>query len=366
MRILHRYCLRELVAPFLLSLVLVTFIFLVANLFTLADLVINKGVSFFEVLKLLVLMIPELLGFILPTGTLAAVLLVFGAFAQNNEILAMKASGLHLFHVFAPVVAIAFFLSLFSLFLIDQLQPASEYRSRQIVRKMLVQRPAAYLEAGRFVKDFQDYTFWINKVDGNRLKGVTIFQHLEDKPTRTIMAEWAEIIPSEDEKSFALRLHSGTSDEVNPEDPSVFYKLDFKTLLLQDIVLGRERGGVDKKEKEMSIDELLYRLKHDATVKSVPKRERTFKAEIHKKISFSFATLVFVLVGLPAAILSRRGEAVVSFSVAMGMVAIYYVLFVAGRTAAVFGYLPAWIALWLPNVLLVAVALFLGRKVVQL
>lgn len=365
MKILRRYCLRELVAPFLISLVLVTFIFLVANLFTLADLVINKGVSFFEVLQLIVLMIPELLGFILPTGALSAVLLVFGAFAQNNEILAVKASGLHVFHLFAPVVVVAFFLSLFSLFLIDQVQPASEYRTRQIVRKMLVQRPAAYLEAGRFIKDFKDYTFWINKIDGNRLEGVTIVQHVEDKPTRTIMAEWAEIIPSTDEKSIALRLHRGTSDEVHPEDPSVFYKLDFKTLLLQDIALGRERGGVDKKEKEMSLDELLYQLKHDEEVRRMPRRQRTIQAEIHKKISFSFATLVFVLVGLPAAILSRRGEAVVSFSVAMGMVAIYYVLFVAGRTVAVFGYLPAWLALWLPNVLLVAIALFLGRKAVQ-
>src|SRR3989338_9318547 len=105
-----------------MSLALITFIFLISNLFDMADMVINKGVSLFEVFKLLILMIPELLGFILPTGVLASILLVFGSFAQNNEILAVKASGIHLFQLFTPVIVSAFVLSLFSLFLIDQVR----------------------------------------------------------------------------------------------------------------------------------------------------------------------------------------------------------------------------------------------------
>src|SRR3989338_469580 len=153
MTILRSYFLRELLLPFLMSLVLVTFIFLVGNLFDLADLVINKGVSLFEVLKLLLLLIPELLGFILQTAALASVLLVFGTFDQNNEIVAVRACGINILHLFTPVVTVSFLLSLFSLFLIDQVQPRSEYRSRQIIRKMVVQRPSAYLEEGRFIKD---------------------------------------------------------------------------------------------------------------------------------------------------------------------------------------------------------------------
>jgi lipopolysaccharide export system permease protein len=348
--------------PFLMSLGLVTFIFLVGNLFDLADLLVNKGVSIWDVLKLLILMIPELLGFILPTGALASVLLVFGNFSQNNEILAMKASGVHLMRVFAPVMATAFLLSLFALFLVDQVMPRSEYRSRQLIRKLVVQRPEAYLETGRFIKDFRGYTFWVNKIKGRRLEGVTIFQHETGKPTRTIMASWAEIIPSEDDKSLSLQLFNGTSDEPNPDDPTVFYKLNFKSLLLKHIKVGHERGGVNKKQKEMSIDELLYQLHHNTNITLIPKHVRSVKAEIHKKIAFSFATFVFVLVGFPAAIMSRRGEIVVSFTLAMSVVAVYYVLFVLGRMVAINGYLPAWIALWFPNLLMVGVAALLSKK----
>ena len=130
MNILRRYCFRELVYPFGMSFLLFTFIFVVQNLVELADLLVNKGVSIWDVLLLLLLIIPSVIGFILPTAALASVLLVFGGFAQNNEITAMRASGIHLFRVMLPILAFSVLLSLMSLFLVDQVQPKAEYYSR--------------------------------------------------------------------------------------------------------------------------------------------------------------------------------------------------------------------------------------------
>ena len=365
MNILHRYCMRELIYPFFISLFLVTFIFMVGNLFDLADLLVNKGVNLFDLAYLIILMVPSLLGFILPTAALTSILLIFGGFAQNNEINTMKASGVNLVRLVMPIIVLGFLLSFFSLFLIDQVQPRSEYQSRQLIRELVIKRPAAYLESGRFIKDFQGYTFWINKIEKNRLEGVTIFQYEEGKPTRTIIAEQGEAMSSPDQKSLSIKLYNGTSDEPNPDNPSVLYKLNFETFILSNLTVGKQRGGVSKKEKEMTIDELLYQLKQDE-VKSVPKRRRETEAEIHKKISFSFATIIFVLIGLPVAIISKRGEALISFTIALSVAAVYYVLFVWGRMMAINGYLFPWIALWLPNVLLLSVAAFLFKKMVQL
>ena len=363
--ILRKYCLRELVIPFLISLVLFTFIFMVGNLIKVADLLVNKGVSIFDVLKILALTVPSVLGFILPTGTLAAVLLVFGSFAQNNELIAMKASGINLCKVALPVVAVAFLLSLFSLFLNDQIQPRAMYLYRQLVREILVKRPTAYLEEGRFIKEFKGYILWINKVKGNRFDGVTIYQPQEEgKPTRTIMAEWGEIIPQKDDQTLSLRLHNGTSDEPNPDDPSVFYKLNFKSSLLPNVMLNEASGGKGKKAKEMTLDELIYALQHDSEVIQMPRRNREIRTEVHKKISFSLATFVFVLIGLPAAAITRRGEAVISFSLALGIVTVYYGLFVWGSAIAVGGYLSPFISLWLPNLVMIGIAAYLIRRAV--
>ena len=111
MKILRLYCLRELATPFLLSLALFTFIFLVGNLVKLADLLVNKGVNLFDIAKILLLLIPQLVVFVLPTGALSSTLLVFGGFAQNNEITAIKASGINVLRVMIPVMLIAFLLS---------------------------------------------------------------------------------------------------------------------------------------------------------------------------------------------------------------------------------------------------------------
>ncbi|MBI4372344.1 MAG: LptF/LptG family permease [Candidatus Omnitrophica bacterium] len=366
MKILRIYCLRELLPPFLMGLFLVTLIFMVGNLFDLADLLVNKGVSIFDIIKLIILMVPSLFGLILPTAALASVLLVFGSFAQNNEISAMKASGVNPIQVAVPVVLVAFLLSFFSLFLIDQVQPQSEYQSRQLIRHLVVKRPAAYLEAGRFIKDFQGYMFLINSIEGNRLEGVKILQFQNDKPTRTILAEWGEVIPDVDQQSLTFKLYNGTSDEPNPDDPSVLYKLNFKTFLLNNIIVGKQRGGVSKKEKEMTIDELLYRLQNNEELKKDEKKKRETETEIHRKISFSFAAIAFVLVGLPIAIIGRRGEVVISFGIAMSIVAIYYTLFIWGRSMAINGYLPPWFSLWLPNILMVGASAFLAKRAIQL
>ena len=82
MKILRTYVLRELLTPFLISLLFFTFVFFVGNLFKLADLLINKVVSLWDLLKILILLMPSLLGYVIPTSALAAILLVFGSFAQ--------------------------------------------------------------------------------------------------------------------------------------------------------------------------------------------------------------------------------------------------------------------------------------------
>lgn len=384
MKILRTYCLKELLTPFFLSLSLFGFIFIVGNLVKLADLLVNRGVSIFDIIKILILLIPDLIGFILPTAALAAVLLVFGGFAQNNEITAMKASGVNIFRVMIPIMTIALMLSIGALFLIDQVQPRAKFASRMIINDMLTKKPTAYIESGRFIKDFKGYILRVRSVKGNQLEGVTIFQMRDGGPTRTIMAERGELVASNDNEhnTVGLQLYNGTSDEPNPDDPTVVYKLNFDTFFLPAInVTESSSQKAKKKVKEMTLDELIIILRNMRQFKQdlidegksekdirhdVQELTLRAKAEVHKKIAFSLATFCFVMIGLPLAIVTRRGEAVVSFSLSMAVVAIYYILFIWGGTLAVNGYLPAVIALWIPNVLAIAVSVFFMAKVVRL
>ena len=382
MSLLRRYCLRELLTPFLMAIALFSFIFLVGSLVKIADLLVNKGVNILDIIKIFILLIPGLFSFVLPTSALSAVLLVFGSFAQSNEITAMKASGVNVLKVMLPVMVAALLLSVFSLFLNDQLKPRAQFALRSLMNELVMKRPVAYIEAGRFIKDFKGYIIRVQQVKKNRLEGVTIFQIEEDKPTRTIMAEYGEIVASQNENAIGIQLYKGITDEPNPDDPTVVYKLSFDTMLLPAISLVDDPGQKTKKKiKEMTMGEILLTLRgvehyrQELIEKGMDPgeverdvRELILRAnaEIQKKLSFSVATFCFVLVGLPLAIVTRRGEAFVSFGLSMAVVAIYYVLFIWGGTLAVHGYVPAFIAMWMPNVLATAVAIFLMTKVIRL
>lgn len=368
MKILRFYALRELLFPFLVSIVVVTFILLVGNLVILADLLVNKGVSLVDILRMLGLLIPRLLGFTLPAGVLAAVLLVFGNFAQHNEITAAKASGVNIIGIGVPVLIVGFILSLFALILNDQFLPRVTHAYRKARSEMLLKHPTAYIEAGRFIKVFKGYVILTQKVEGNRLEGITIYQLQDEKPTRTIMAESGEIISSEDDMTLTLKLYNGTSDEPNSENPDVFYKLDFKEFELPPISLGdTEISEGEKKNKDMTIDELILKLRGIKDTEDWADEKRLeVRTEIHRKIAFSFGSFVFVVIGIPLALLTRRGEAVVSFGLAAVVVVIYYAFFVWAKTSAIQGILPPVVALWMPNLVLLAVGIFLTKKVVHL
>lgn len=364
MKLLRQYALSELLIPFGLALVVFTFIFLVGNMLRMADLLVNKGVSLWDLIEIISYLIPKLLSFTLPTAVLTAILLVFGGFAQNNEVTAMKAAGVNIFQVMLPVIVICFILSLIMLFLNDQVLPKAQFAYRKAVKELVIKKPTAYLEEGRFIKDFKGYIVLINKINGDKLEGVTIYQPQKNQPTRTIIAEKGEVRTTDDGKRIIIRLYNGTSDEPSPEDPDAFYKLDFKTFELPPIGLTKEIHKLNKKIKDLTLDELLGRMDKD---NPALKREKSLmtklRTEFHKKISFSFACLFLSLVGLPLAIITRRGEPIISFSLAMAVIAIYYVLFVLMKTIALETPIPSSLALWFPNVLMLVIGYFLIKRV---
>ncbi len=365
MKILQRYVLRELVFPFAISLILFTFIFIVGNLVKLADLLVNKGVSIFDILYILMLLTPKLFGFILPTSLLTAVLLTFGALAQHNEIIAIKACGVNVWKIMAPIVALGFLVSLIALITNDQIQSKASFAYRRAVKNILIKKPMAYLEAGRLIKEFREYIILVQKIEGNRLEGVTIYQPQTNKPTRTIIAERGEIISSPNDKTLVLKLYNGSSDEPNPDDPNVFYKLDFKSFELPPINLGTDEAPMNKKIKDMTLDEIMVKIRQNSKkTKEDGEALNALRSEFHKKISFSFASFVFTLIGLPLAIITRRGETVISFCLAMGVVTFYYILFVWTSTLGTYGVMPPGILLWLPNIFLIGIGVHLIKRVV--
>lgn len=350
MRIITRYMLKELGGPFLGSLFVLTIILAAGNIVQTVDMVVNKGVNVFQVIKIFLFFLPYVLIFTIPISVLSAVLLGFGRLSGDNEVTSLRTSGLSLYRVVFPIIIVGFIISLMNVPLNDKILPESEFAARKLLKRIGLSNPTALLEPGIFVKGFKDYIIFIHDVKGDTLEDIRIYQPREGKATRTIVAKTGEIIPLPEENSVKLHLKDGTADEISSDKPDEFYKLSFKdyfmTLNLDGAV---DTRSIQKKAREKSIKELsaeIETLKKDS-VDVIP-----LKIELHKKLALAFSNLVFVLVGIPLAITTHRREKFIGFGLAIVLFLIYWSIMLGGIAFAIRGMLPPWTGVWLANIIM--------------
>ncbi len=358
MRILRNYILKEMVPSLLLALSIITLAFLVGSVIKLADFVINKGVELVYVGKLFLYLIPKLLSYTIPMGVLTATLLAFGRLSSDNEIIAMRATGINLYHIAKPALMLGLLVSILSLPLNDKVVPIAHYKARMLIKELGLRRPAAYLEPGTFIRGFKDYILFIYDIkygkDKTVFNNIRIYQPQKNGPTRTLVAKRGEMISLPDKNTVKLKLMDGTSEEPNPLDPRYFYKLNFKTyyitLTVDDSTM-RESG---KKNKEMTFEELL---ENADELRSKGVDPSPLIRRFHKRIADAFASFAFVLIGVPLAITTRRSEKSIGVGLALVMVTFYWLLLALGQILATKDIIPIWLAMWFGNIVLITAGL---------
>ncbi|MBU4346366.1 MAG: LptF/LptG family permease [Candidatus Omnitrophica bacterium] len=361
MKILRNYFLKELIGPLFLSLTVLTFVMVLGNLVKIAELVINKGVDIYSVSKLFIFMMPALLTYTLPIAVLIAILLSLGRLSGDNEIVAIKASGINLFSLIVPLLVVGIILSLVLVIFNDRIIPYAHYATRKTLVEVGIKNPTAYLEPGVFIKSFQKYILFIYRIEGNELGNVRIYEPQgEGKPTRTIVAKHGEFIAMPESKTIKLKLMDGTSDEPDPKNPTDFYKLNFKTYFMTlNLGQAQDKDQIEKKPKDMTIKELQDEIKklEKEGIDVTP-----LFTEINSKISLAFSCLVFILLGCPLAIITRRREKSINFGIAFLIIGIYYLLLMASQSLSLQGYVDPKIALWIPNFIFGTIGTFLTYR----
>lgn len=349
MRILRNYVLKEFLGAFLLAVFILTFVMLLGNMIKLAELIITKGISLFAAGKLFMYMMPYLFSFILPVSTLAAVLLSIGRLSGDNEIVAIRSSGIGLFRIIFPVMIVGIIMSLFSIILNNEIIPVSHHKARETMVEIGSKNPVAALEAGTFIKAFEKFIIFIYRIDGNKFSNIRIYEPQgENKPPRTIIAKKGEFILLPDKQLLKLKLIDGTSDEINPSDPENFYKLNFKTYFMNIDFKKQAAKQVDKKAKDMTLAELREEM---VDFKSKGIDPAPLLTEIYKRSALAFSCIVFILIGAPFAMITRRREKSLNFGFAFLIMALYYLLLIGFETLSSEGQMAAWLAMNMPNMI---------------
>ena len=233
MRLLRLYVLRLHLVPVLLGFGVVTFILEMDVMFDYLDLVVNRGVAPGIVIQLFILSLGYIVALSVPCAVLVAVLMTFGRLSQDNEITALRASGVNLGSVLlGPLlgsVVLAVGLTLFN----NHVLPESNHAFANLLIDIGRKRPTARLQEGVFITDFPGYNLLVQSVNGrtNEMRGVTIYQMNAGGPPTTILAKSGYLSYTPDGRNAVLELKDGEIHEIPPDEAGArrYRRMVFKT-----------------------------------------------------------------------------------------------------------------------------------------
>jgi len=347
MSILERYLLKEMAGLFTIILALFIFVLVLQRILDLVDLAV-KGVSVKDLALLLVYLMPTLLIVTVPIALLAVVVMTFSRLSADNEIVAMKASGVSLFSLMRPVLLFSILGFLVCLWLMLCALPAANLRFKTTMFRMVRTKADLHLRERTFINTFDGLVLYVQEIrgGGSELRGVVIGDLRQKEASQMIFAERGRLVADPDSFRVALHLENGAIHRAEREHYQVltFSENEILINLKGRTPLPREAF---KLGREMNLDEMREELRRLEPVGGVPYHAAL--VEYHKRFSVPFACLILGLVGPPLGISNRRSGRSGGLIISIPITLVYYLLLTLGQGLGTQGQMQPWLAMWLPN-----------------
>ncbi|VEN73861.1 LPS export ABC transporter permease LptF [Candidatus Desulfarcum epimagneticum] len=358
--VLYRYLFRELLQPFALSIVFLTFVFLMTRMLDIADMIVNHRVGMGTIALLLFYSMPFFLEFIIPMSVMMSVLLTFLRMSADNEIAALKAGGIGLFHLLPPVLAFCLIGALMTAVMAIFGLPEGRMASKKLAFETIASNTGLGLEERRFNDRFENVMFYVGAVDSARDELRDIFiEDARDPDMKSVIAAPRGTLRGEKGKfDFHLRLYNGSIHQAAPgSKASRNLRFDTYDMILSLPPPSPSAQNAPKDEEEMSIPELrAYIAENDANKDA---RYYLTLMELHKKFSLPLACFALGVLAFPLGIQSKLSKR--SYGIGLGMIffILYYLMLSAGWVFGEAGVYPPFIGMWAPNLVMGAIGLAL-------
>ena len=357
---ISRYILKEITVPTLLAMVIFSFVLVMGRLLQLVELVVNKGISLFEILSLFSHLLPTFFIIIIPFSLFLGILIGFGRLSSESEIIALKSSGVSLYSLAKPAIVLGILGSLFVSWLTLSAQPRGRYAFDQKIFRLANTQISTSIRPGIFNTDFDDLVIYTASIDeaSGQMRNVFISDRRSEDTPIIIFARSGQIYSDPESLRMTLRLQQGNIHRRKIESGKENYQTaNFGSYDL-NLSLDSSGGAGDKRPKKIN------RMTLSEIRASLPKQENSrvinaMQTEIQERFSLALAPLLFALLGVPLGIQATRSGKGGGFAKALGITLIYYAMLTTARTAGVDGILSAYISMWLPNILTLMAGLYL-------
>jgi lipopolysaccharide export system permease protein len=355
LRIMDGYVLREMAGPFAFALA-AFFLFWFANIFVLAaDYIVNKHASVFLVLRFLVFRIPQATPFAFPFAALFGTLLGFGRLAADNEISAMRTSGVPFRRiVLLPIVA-GIGVTLLSFLINEKIAPLTTDLSTRSFYQIIYRTQSLPIEPNIFRADpATGKTYYVQSVasDGKTMNNVMIFEPDRISPFQTITtAKSAHIEGTQIVLEHPIKTQvkpDGQISAINVEAQKASFSLPMGDNG-QNFLSGAMNDTWTMDSKRLAQD-IKFRKETGQGGGDLAAREVT----LGTKYAYPVAALISVLIAVPLAVRFGKKGRTLGIALSVVLLFVYYIL---GAVASAFGRngsMDPYLAAWMPNIIMAA------------
>ena len=225
MRLLDRYLLRQMVAPFFFAVAALTSIMLLNQIARRFGALVGKGLPWSVIGEVFGLSLPFILAITLPMGVLMAVLYAFTHLAADNEVTAMRASGISVAQLVMPALGAGVMMALLTFGFNDQVLPRSNAELRSLMLNIGRKKPTFELRE-QVINDMGPAGVFLRasriEASTGRLRDVTIYDMGASAGRRIIYADSGIMAMMANETDLSLRLFTGSVHQFKATDPTIF------------------------------------------------------------------------------------------------------------------------------------------------
>ena len=364
MRILDRYVIREIIPPFLIALLVFTFILIIPFIIELAEQMIAKGVPWATLLQLMGTLLPGVAALTIPMALLIGILVAMGRLSADREVVVMMACGVSPYRLLQPVLFLGVICWGVASWVMLEAMPNANQTFREISNQIVMDRAEGEVRPRVFFEDFPNLVLYVNEVPigGTGWNDVLAADSRDPAQQVIFLAKRGRMVIDRNARTIQMVLEDGTRHRTDLNNPNNYEVARFQsTILTLDPESVFPRRGPARGDRELSIEELSAKAEEMRAQGLSPHNQ---VMEIHKKFSIPVACFVFALLGLALGASSRKDGKLAAFVLGIGVIFAYYVVMYGGEALAKGHWMPAWLAMWLPNFLLgfVGVVLLASRS----
>jgi lipopolysaccharide export system permease protein len=363
---LMRYILREFIAPFVFSLSLIIFLFVLNLVFQMLGRITGKGLPASTIAEFFFLNLAWMIALAVPMAVLVATLTTYGRLSADGEITALKSSGIGQFRLMSPALTVGIFMAALLVIFNNNFLPQMNHRSRQLQADIKRTRPTMVLEPGVFLSDIPGHVMIARDVDQQKseVKDVVVYEENDPEYNTAISAKSGVLKYNENIESFEFFLRDGQILRTSKQKSNDYQETNYKRAIFRieatDVALRRTQSDW-LGEREMNVPQLVRKI--HAFEAQTPIRNRreinTLKVELNKKFSIPAACIIFAILGMMLGQWVKRSGLGVSAGYSIFLFLIYWIFLIGGEDLADRGRVTPWLAMWAPNILFFSLGLYL-------